>query len=174
MESALFRESQHKAAGLIPNSGIVCTSDLVYPYETEDIHARKKKEIGERLAWMAGRRTYGIEGIPDGYPEFGSIELQGEKAIVKLKNPWNGLNPYADMPGFEAAGADKIFHPAKAVQVQDPSNWQFHIEVTSPDVKDIKAVRYCFKNFIPDRYMTCSGCRSCRSEAMTGKLKNKN
>lgn len=149
VEAALFRESQHKAARIIPNSGIVCTSDLVYPFETDDIHARKKKEIGERLAWMAGRRTYGIEGIPDGYPEFGSVELMGEKAIVKLKNPWNGLNPYADMPGFEVAGADKVFHPAKAVQVQDPADWQFHIEVASPEVKDIKAVRYCFRNFIP-------------------------
>ena len=36
---------------MIPNSAIVCTSDLIYPYELEDIHASKKKEPGERLAF---------------------------------------------------------------------------------------------------------------------------
>lgn len=146
-DAALFRECQHKAARMIPNSGIVCTSDLVYPFETEDIHARKKKEIGERLAWMAGHRTYGIEGLPDEYPEYDSVQLLGDKARVRLKIPWNGLNPYADMPGFEVAGADKVFHPAKAVQVQNPENWHFYIEVSSPEVEDVKAVRYNFKNF---------------------------
>lgn len=144
--AAIFREAQHKAAEILPNSGIVCTSDLVYPFELNDIHARKKKELGERLAFMAGNRTYGINGLPDKYPTYKSVELNGDKAIIRLTDPYTGLNPYADMPGFEVAGEDHVYYPAKATQKQD-NKWQFTIEVSSDKVKDIKGVRYNFKNF---------------------------
>lgn len=145
-EGAIFRECQHKAAEILPNSGIVCTSDLIYPFELNDIHARKKKEIGDRLAYMAGNRTYGIKGLPDKYPTYKSVELLGDKAILRLTDPYTGLNPYADMPGFEVAGDDHVYYPAKAVQKQD-NEWKFTIEVSSDKVKDIKGVRYNFKNF---------------------------
>lgn len=141
--AALFRESQHKAAELIPNSAIVSTSDLVYPFEVNDIHARKKREIGERLAFMAAAKTYGIEGMPVDYPRFKSMKVEGDKAIITLTNPWDGITPYRNLEGFEAAGADRVFHPAMAnvnLQTMD-------IEVTCPEASTIEAVRYNFKNF---------------------------
>ncbi|MDO4336446.1 MAG: sialate O-acetylesterase [Bacteroidales bacterium] len=144
--AAIFRECQQKGVQLIPNSGIVSTSDLVYPREVDDIHASKKKEIGERLAFMAGHRTYGIEGLPDQYPAFGSVELKGDKAVIRLASPYSGLNPYKDMPGFEVAGDDHVYYPATANQIQD-NEWKFTIEVSSDKVKDVKGVRYNFKNF---------------------------
>ena len=48
-DAALFREAQHKAEALTKNSNIISTSDLVYPDEPDDIHARNKKEIGKAL-----------------------------------------------------------------------------------------------------------------------------
>lgn len=141
--AALFRESQHKAAELIPNSAIISTSDLVYPFEVNDIHARKKREIGERLAFMAAAKTYGIEGMPVDYPRFKSMKVEGDKAIITLTNPWDGITPYRNLEGFEAAGADRVFHPAMAnvnLQTMD-------IEVTCPEAGTIEAVRYNFKNF---------------------------
>lgn len=143
-DAAKFRECQHKAAEITPNSGIVCTTDLVYPFEVEDIHARKKKEIGERLAFMAAARTYGIKGIPNQYPSFKSIELKGDKAVLSFNNATGGLNPNMNLPGFEVAGEDKIFYPATATE---DWNWPHNVTVSSDKVKDIKAVRYCFKNF---------------------------
>lgn len=142
--AAKFRECQHKAAEILPNSGIVCTTDLVYPYEVPDIHARKKKEIGERLAFMAGARTYGIEGLPNIYPSIKSVDFKGDSAVLSFNNGIGGLNPNTDLPGFEVAGEDRIFHPAKATE---DWNWPHNITVSSDNVKDIKAVRYCFKNF---------------------------
>lgn len=142
-DAAKFRECQHKAAQITPNSGIVSTTDLVYPFEVEDIHARKKKEIGERLAFLAANRTYGIQGLPTHYPAFKSMELQGDKAVLTFDDPYNGLNPNMDLPGFEVAGADRKFYPAKASE-----DWNTNkVTVSSDKVKDIKAVRYCFKNF---------------------------
>ena len=141
--AALFRECQHRAAEITPNSGIVCTTDLMYPYELEDIHARQKKPIGERLAFMAANRTYGIEGIPSCYPSFKSVDLQGDKAVVHFNNADAGLNPNMNLPGFEVAGEDRIFYPATATE-----DWNARtVTVTSDKVSDIKAVRYCFHNF---------------------------
>lgn len=46
------------------------------------------------------------------------------------------------MQGLEVAGADKVFHPAKASYDNAKG-----IVVTCPEVKAPVAVRYCFKNF---------------------------
>ncbi len=141
--AALLREAQHKAADIIPNSGYVSTTDLIYPREIEDIHGSKKEEIGERLAFIAANRTYGIDGVPAYYPCYKSVELNGNKAVVHLDNITNGLTPNGTLEGFEVAGADKVFHPAKAKELWYCSA----IEVSSDEVDDIKAVRYCFRNF---------------------------
>ncbi len=114
--AAIFRECQHKAAEIIPNSGIVCTTDLMYPHESEEIHGSKKKEIGERLAFMAGARTYGIEGLPHIYPSYKAVELKGDTAVVTFNNAIGGLNPYKDIQGFEVAGEDRVFYPAEATE----------------------------------------------------------
>ena len=45
------------------------------------------------------------------------------------------------------AGADKVFYPATATE-----DWNERtVTVSSDKVKDIKAVRYCFKNFAVGR-----------------------
>lgn len=141
--AALLREAQHKAAEIIPESGYVSTTDLIYPREIEDIHGSKKEEIGERLAFVAANHTYGINGMPSDYPCYKSVDFNGNKAVVHLDNITNGLTPNGALDGFEVAGADKVFHPAKAKELWYCSA----IEVTSDDVDDIKAVRYCFRNF---------------------------
>ncbi len=141
--AALLREAQHKAADIIPNSGYVSTTDLIYPHEINDIHGSKKEEIGERLAFLAANRTYCLNGIDTDYPVYKSVDLQGNRAIVHLDNMENGLTPNGELDGFEVAGDDRIFHPAKAKELW----YNRAIEVSSDKVDDIKAVRYCFKNF---------------------------
>lgn len=140
---AYFRECQHKAAEITPNSEVVCTTDLVYPYEVEDVHACKKQPIGERLAFMAAAKTYGIKGMPHENPRFKSMDNQGDKAVLTFSNTTGGLNPNLNIKGFEVAGDDRVFHPAEAVE-----DWNnYTITVSSPEVSDIKSVRYCFRNF---------------------------
>ena len=132
---------------MIPNPGFVCTTDLIYPHELEDVHASQKKPIGERLAFLAAAKTYGVEGIHTQYPTFKTVDYQGDKAVLTFDNAYGGLNPNRDIEGFEVAGEDKVFHPAKAVEDWD----KFTITVSSPEVSDIKAVRYCFRNFAPGK-----------------------
>lgn len=142
-DAAFFREAQHKAEKVTKGSHIISTSDLVYPDEPDDIHARNKKEIGKRLASSAGTYSYGIKGLPHKYPTYKSVTLKGDTAEVYFNDMWTGFTPNEYLEGFEVAGEDKVFYPADAEVFREG----LHIIVSSPQVKDIKAVRYCFKNF---------------------------
>ncbi|MCC8117498.1 MAG: sialate O-acetylesterase [Bacteroidales bacterium] len=143
-DAAKFRECQHKAAAMMPHGGIVSTTDLMYPYELEDIHASQKQPIGERLAFLAAADVYGINEIPHEFPQYESMDVQGDKAILKFKNAENHLSPNDDLPGFEVAGTDHVFHPAKAIQTWDT----YDVIVYKPEECDsIESIRYCFKNF---------------------------
>ena len=63
VSGALLREQQQRAASLIPNSALVCTNDLVYPWETQQIHPCQKQPVGERLAYIALNKTYGMHTL---------------------------------------------------------------------------------------------------------------
>ena len=141
--AALFREAQHKAEGITKGSHIISTSDLVYPDEPDDIHARNKKDIGKRLAAQAATYSYGLKGIPHKYPAYKSADIQGNKAEIFFENIWQGFTPNDELEGFEVAGEDRVFYPAQA----RPNREGLSIIVTSDQVDDIKSVRYCFKNF---------------------------
>ncbi len=153
VQGALLREAQHEAANMIPNSGIVCTNDLSYPHEQEIIHPSRKQEIGERLAWMAAVRSYGIKGVGCDSPEFESMDVDGNTAILHFRNASDGVSPDRDLQGFEVAGADRVFYPAKACEIFDSRT----IKVESDKVQKIESVRYRFKNWSPGNIYSLRG-----------------
>ena len=60
-QGARLREQQLQAAKMIPNSDIVCTADLVYPWESQQIHPSQKRQVGQRLAYVALNHSYGMQ-----------------------------------------------------------------------------------------------------------------
>ena len=109
--AAELREAQRLTLSL-PNTGMVVTSDIGNP---TNIHPANKKDVGERLALWALSRTYGQERVCSG-PLADRVEFNGQQAVVYFKETGSGLmargGPLTD---FELAGADGVFHPAKAV-----------------------------------------------------------
>ena len=145
ISGALLREAQFEAARSIPNSGIVCTNDLAYPYEDIQIHPCRKKEVGQRLAWLALNRAYGFGSIDCEGPVFREMEIIGNEAVLRFDNDRNGFSPWHDLEGFEIAGEDRIFYEAEAVVVPG----QKCVKVSSEAVDRPVAVRYCFRDFCP-------------------------
>lgn len=139
---ARLREQQFNAQKVIPNSALVSTNDLVYPWETQQIHPCQKRQVGERLAFHALHREYGMEGIMCESPSVKEWKFSGDTCYVQLQNDYGAISRYEDIQGFELAGADKVFHKADAYYY-----WTQGIIITSPEVKEPVAVRYCFKNF---------------------------
>lgn len=137
-----LREQQFNASKIIPNSGIVCTDDLVYPYESQQIHPSQKQQVGERLALQALNKTYGMKDIWCDSPEYKDMKISNDTCYVNLRNDYGGTNRYEDIQGFEVAGADKVFHKANASYY-----WTKGFIITSKEVKQPVAVRYGFRNW---------------------------
>ena len=146
---ARLREQQYKAAQIIPNSGLVCTNDLVYPYEPAQIHPAQKKPVGQRLAYLALNKTYGLTAVGCMSPSFKDMRVTGDIVDIHLANDLGAISRFEDIQGFELAGEDRVFHPAKAEHFWQPGGgyWDETIRLTSPEVKKPVAIRYCFKNF---------------------------
>ena len=146
---ARLREQQYKASTMIPNSGLVCTNDLAYPYESTQIHPAQKRPVGRRLAQLALNQTYGMSDVWCKSPSFKDMKIVGEDIHIHLKDDYGSINRFEDIQGFEVAGEDKVFHPAKAVHFWQPGGgyWDETIKITCPEVKNPVALRYCFKNF---------------------------
>ena len=142
VNGAKLREQQFNASKVIPNSAMVCTNDLVYPYETTQIHPAQKRKVGERLAFLALNRNYGKKQFICDSPVYQSMTVSNDTVFVQVDLKSDGISRYEDMRGFELAGEDHVFHKANAYYY-----WTQGIIITCPEVKKPVAVRYCFKNF---------------------------
>ena len=142
INSALLQEAQMKALKTIPNSGMIPTIDVGDEF---CIHPPQKNVVGLRLANLALTKTYGLHKLPSTGPMMTKVEYSGNKAIVTLDNAPYGLAPgNCELEGFEIAGADKKFYPAKARIAGRTRN----VEVWSDQVTQPVAVRYAFRNYV--------------------------
>ena len=148
-QGALLREQQQRAAQMIPNSSLVCTNDLVYPFETTQIHPAQKQQVGERLAYTALNRDYGFEQVLYKSSTYKDMTIKGDTIYIHLQDNYHADAPFEQIVGFEIAGDDRVFYPAKAQHFWQPGGgyWDEAIVISSPEVKKPVAVRYCFRNF---------------------------
>ncbi len=140
--AALLREAQLQNMFDIPNSSMVTTLDIGNP---TSIHPEKKQEVGERLAHIALAECYGIDGGYDyATPYYESMEISGEKIYINVGGVRHGLSPmWSELDGFEIAGDDNIFYPAKGVIETSTCR----LAVSCDKVKSPVAVRYAYKNY---------------------------
>ena len=140
-EYALLREAQASMLK-IKNTGMAVTLDVGDP---DNLHPHNKKPVGIRLANIALHKTYGFTHILYRGPVFKKMKI--EKDTVKISfdraTIGNGLSTNNGQPPeyFFVAGADKIFHEAKA-RIADDQVWLY-----SPEVHQPIAVRYAFTNY---------------------------
>jgi len=138
--SAYLRDAQRKSVAVIPNSAMAVLLDIG---EEKGIHPGNKEVGGRRLAYLALAHSYGIKGFVAESPAYESISVTGNTALVKFKHAENGLSTFGkELTNFEVAGADHLFHPAKAVIKNET------VVVSSPEVNAPIAVRYAFKDFV--------------------------
>ena len=138
--SAFIREAQLQCLELIPNSGIAITMDIGDDY---CIHPPKKKEVADRLLFNALNQTYGFSTIDYAGPKYESMETKDGGLLLKFSNAETGVFAYDELEGFEIAGEDKVFYPAKAT-----ISGRMNVFVESEHVKSPAAVRYAWRNWI--------------------------
>ena len=153
---ALLRQAQHDAAHAIANCGIIVTNDLVEAYEQDNIHPAKKKEVGDRLAYLALNRDYGYTSIPCYSPEaVKCVSMAGGSEIgIELTNCWNGMNRWMEVKGLEVAGSEGIFYPVTFAHYEWDQNV---LRVRSEFVHDPCHVRYGWGDFKPGNLKNAEG-----------------
>lgn len=133
-----FRNSQRLLMEHIPGTGMAVTSDVG---EKDDIHPKRKKEVGERLALWALAKEYG-SGKEYSGPLFRDANIQKENVVIRFSHG-NKLKTSDGKPvrSFEVAGRDKVFKPATARLDGNK------VLVRSDEVTDPRYVRYGWQPF---------------------------
>lgn len=133
-ETAAVREAQAGALAL-PATGMVVTMDIG---ERRDIHPRKKRPVGERLAALALAKVYGRD-VPCEGPTLRELVATKGGLLVRFDHA-EGLTTSDGAPPccFEVAGEDGVFHPARAVIEGEG------VLVTSDAVPSPRALRYAW------------------------------
>ncbi len=147
----LFVEAQQEAEKQINNCYMATTTDVG---DADCVHPSNKKAVAERMAALALNNTYKVSGMEMfDYPKYESVRFDGANAIVKLNSGPLGL-AFGEVVGFELAGEDRVFYPAKAIVDIDVKDI---VTVSSDKVSKPVAVRYAFKNFMDNNLKSTLG-----------------
>lgn len=142
LQRAVFREAQLESMYEIPHVGMAFTTDVGSELF---VHAPRKSEIGQRLAYWALAKTYKKEGFEYSGPIYRYCAVKGKEVEILFDHANDGLIPEnEDITGFEIAGADSTFYPAKAKIINGTSR----IKVWNDKILSPIEVRYSFRNFL--------------------------
>lgn len=140
LNSAFLREAQFLAAKEGKNMGMAC---IMETGEKDNIHPANKKAAGDRLAYQALVKTYGILGISCDGPVLKEMKIEGNLVKLTFDNAPNGIMSLGkELNCFELAGTNKRFYPAKALVTNEG------VTLISQFVAAPVAVRYAFKDFV--------------------------
>ena len=149
-----IQEAQAKFAAEQPNAGMAVINDIG---NLSDIHPNEKEMVAKRLALHALKRDSGFDGIEDCSPVLKSWKVEGDRFVLTFDHAksFYVYNPNRSMAnGFEVAGADGKFVPAKIVNLKErktakgqvihdgPLQEGPSIVVAAKDVKEPKKLRY--------------------------------
>ena len=130
-----FRDTQRRLASVIPNSGMVVTTDAGHP---TDVHPRDKKSVGERFASLALNDTYGFRKAPRS-PEPVSADRKGDMVIVSFR--YSGRLKTSDGLPLREVEVSESGHDFKPATARIRGN---RLEIDAPGAM---AVRYGWKPY---------------------------
>jgi sialate O-acetylesterase len=119
----------------LPNTGLAVTVDLA----DERLHPPHKREIGERLSFLARSRLY-EDPVTESGPLYAGKLPEGNSLRVYFAHTGDGLI-LEEPHGFEIASDDLVFHPAEA-KVENRT-----VILKSPEVDQPAHVRYAWNTY---------------------------
>jgi len=136
----IVREIQQRTCAVTPGTGLIVTYDT---NSNGSIHPGHKRPVGERAARWALAEVYAGELDWRG-PRYESMVVEGDKAIISFAEEGRrGLRLDRDMEsGLYVAGADRVFHHARARVISEERLQVWSELLETPPV----AVRYAWSN----------------------------
>lgn len=135
----LIREAQMNVYQTVKNTGIAVILDCG---EFNEIHPKDKKPVGERLALQALYQVFHKIRADEVFgPIYRTFEYLEGGIELSFDYAKDGFEVRGEYNGFEIAGDDNIYLPAK-YEIKGS-----RIYVYSPVVQKPVAVRYCWTNY---------------------------
>ncbi len=133
---AELREAQRLTALRMPDTGMAVAVDVG---EARDIHPRDKRVVGERLARLARAVAYGEQILAQGPAPRTMTAADSGAVRIRFDHAGGGLIEQGggELRGFALAGADGVFHPARAAVASADE-----VELSAPGVADPREARY--------------------------------
>lgn len=133
--SPALRDAQRKSLKT-PRTGMAITMDIG---DSLSIHPGNKQAVGNRLARLALVNDYNKKMVASG-PVYKSNRIDGNQIILSFDHATDGL-ALRENSGFEIAGADKKFVPAKVKVIGN------QLSVSATDVSQPQYVRYGWRDY---------------------------
>ena len=106
-----IREAQLYVSQSVPNAGLAVTTDLG---DEKEIHPRRKRQVGERLALVALAKVHDYDIAYSG-PIFQKMDVRGGAIVLHFNHVGKGLEAKdGPLTGFTIAGEDRQFQNAEA------------------------------------------------------------
>ncbi|GLC23647.1 sialate O-acetylesterase [Roseisolibacter agri] len=134
---AQLRAAQLHVARTVPNVGMIVSHDQGEPH---DLHPTRKDVVGARLARAARALAYG-EPVAWAGPRFEALRVRGDTAELTFSHARTLVARGDTLAGFELAGADGRWVPARAV-VRGA-----RVLAWSPALRAPTAARYGWRDF---------------------------
>lgn len=134
--SHLLREAQFQSMS-VPKTGMAVTLDIGI---VDNIHPGNKRDVGERLALWALAKDYGKKISYSGPIYKTAKAVNGEMHLTFAHSEGMQVKLRNGKTNFQIAGDDKEFKDANVIVRADK------LVLFSPDVKEPKAVRYCWSD----------------------------
>ena len=136
---------------IIPNTGMAVAIELADLGNPGDVHAKNKRDVGDRLALWALAKDYGKKDLVYSGPLYKDMKVEGAKIRIAFDSVGSGLiiatkngydpvvkEPQGKLKKFAIAGDDKKWVWADAV-IDGKT-----VIVSAPEVPKPVAVRYAF------------------------------
>lgn len=137
----IIREAQMKAYDTVKNTGIAVIIDCGQFHE---IHPKNKKPVGQRLAMQALCQTYHLMKEKEVFgPVYQDFLYKNGGMEISFKYAEDGFYVKGELSGFEIAGEDQVFYPAKAVILLNKNT----IFLSAGEVKQPVMARYLWTNY---------------------------
>ena len=139
---------QQQAVVAVKHTGQAIALDIG---EAKDIHPKNKQAVGDRLARLALRRTYGRD-IVDSGPHLLSAKTDDASVRLQFANADGLATAGETAAAFELAGPDGTFHAASVLSVDGP-----RVRVESDAVKRPVSLRFGWQNLPPGFLFNAAG-----------------
>ena len=133
-----FRDAQNRMQKIIPNSGMAVSMDYG---DSTDVHPIRKREIGDRLALLALKNTYGKKVTSNGPSPLNAIKNK-DQIVISFTFAKN-LSPANNK---EIIGFELVTEKGKHIKVLATAK-NNQVFITIPKGENIKSIYYAWEPF---------------------------